>query len=452
MSQTNRSNRHKASFALLASALILVAFLLNSRQAIAEPAATAGEWNALQHISTESDYGAFAASVEVAPDGTIMVMYDHERPIQVNGMDAYTPYYSRSDDQGRTWTEGPAYRGSDSAVHVDFAFDSQSKAHAVWRTEDGLWYAHEDSWTTPGTEIVASDPERWIGKPAIAIDPADDTIFVVWLHAAANDSWDVYYRYSRDNGAHWEPDLSQTLLTTVDGNTSDAPDVAFDANGDVHVVWEEKIFDPAILKYRWEVLYQKGTRTGANIYTWEPEWTILSDTNPENPNQDLSTSSRQPALAVDGNKLHVVFENREEVSEGGYNRQITPSYVTQGANGNWQAPQNVGGSTPYFVNTALPYYLGTTVAACSGNVHVFFHGAKGANSIEQVWATERDGSGWTQPVAVTSDEARYTHPALACDGGTLYLTVEQIGADGETRDVYYMDNASDGIFLPILLR
>lgn len=458
MCETTRGKWKFRPLALLTSCLLSIFFLTGKPASAepAEPAALEEAWTDLRHLSTESiGSGAYAPVIKVAPDHSLMVMYNHEVE-EVGGGTSYIPYFGRSADGGRTWTSGRAHTGTEeSAAHVTFAFDSSSQAHAVWRTESGLWYAPESAWPTPGTAIALSNDRR-IDNPAIAVD-ADGTIFVVWLQAVSenNNARDVYYSYSRDGGMTWDPDPPDNELTTVGDNSgSAAPDVTFDADGDVHVVWQESF--PVTYPdtgFRNEILHLKGARSQAGVYQWSSEPDLVSDSHPSDPGQDTSSSSFQPAIVPDGNNLHVVYEDRHDAGDQGdqANASIAPYYVGYVSGTGWLKPTDITSNEDFFVNTRLPFYLGTAVAACDGNVYVYFHGSLSLNSPELIWGIEYE-DGWRKAEAVTTANGRHTNPALACRDNIVYLAFERIISSGINHQIYFAASRPNEIFLPVTFR
>lgn len=445
--KTITETRYFFRLTLSISALAGILLILAPQPAGARPEEPAENWiEPFHHVSPASVYGAFAPVIQRAPDGTIMVMYNHERTGAL--FPPYTPYFSRSEDGGNTWEWGSAYTGSESAAQLDFAFDGVSQAHVVWRADSGLYYAGENSWpVASGIQIAPSDGRR-IDSPAIAVQ--GDTIFVVWLQANNSNIKNVFYRYTRDGGQSWNPPLPAPALTDVDdANASAAPDVVFDANGDVHVVWEESTSaypDPGFV---YEISHVKGTRTEpGGIYQWAGI-TNLSAGHP-----DDAGASYQPSITGDGSALHVIFEEREAVggSSDEANAQISPYHVAFIPGSGWQAPQRILGDTAFYVNTRLPFYLGTTLAACDGEVHVYFHGAQEVNSREVIWGTSNGDGNWSYPEPVTSPTTRHTNPAVACNGTILHLAFEQIVSPAVNHQIYYTNNTAGGVLLPIIFR
>ena len=79
-------------------------------------------------------------------------------------------------------------------------------------------------------------------EPILAIG-ADNSIHVVWQDTTKGpQNWEIYYSYSTDGGKSWgkapaapAEDISNTL------ECSSSPQVAADAEGQVHVVWLENL-------------------------------------------------------------------------------------------------------------------------------------------------------------------------------------------------------------------
>ncbi len=190
--------------------------------------------------------------------------------------------FSSSPDDGRTWTHD----------HDDFIVSHSQKGKAN------------------------NGPAM---KPSIAVD-MNGVIHVIWAERMASDNtWEVFYSRSVDNGDHWsgvetgDIPVSHRAGSEGDGQTISAPKIAVGIPDNkappmiLHAVWTE--YTP---KDGQEVHYSRSTNGGL---TWSglEEDDILSD--PQN-----SRFTYNPTVAVSGaeaNFVHVAWSQRAnyEVNE-----------------------------------------------------------------------------------------------------------------------------------------
>ncbi len=379
-------------------------------------------WSDEIHISTNSANGAFVPVIAYAPDGTVMVVYRHRT---VGGFNI--PYFTQSLG-GSSWSNPAAVRNSPIDIpQVSVDFDTNSLAHAVWRTDTDIFHADENSWPGAGTPIVSTlesvlDPD---------IEVADDnTIHVVW--AQGDTLSNIYHAYSQSGGAGWT--LSPALAT--DTRKSIAPTVSMDNNGDVHVVWEERIFNVGQNEFITEIRYKKGTWVGNNL-TFDANPTIISNSN--------INSNRPEIIAVGSDQVHVSY--MEQVSEdeqyamyGFYNGTV------------WLSPVPIN-NTAVGVNQSDPFFLITSLDVCGNSAYVFFHGSLSPTSKEQI-QTGNSADGWNFIEQVTSSSNRSLNPSFVCNGSQqLFLAftrIEESGPNAGTNQIYFLSQTGGGSFLPAI--
>lgn len=413
------------------------------------PAVSAGNaagvvnWSQPIHISTTSSQ-AVVPVIQTAPNGTIMIMFNH-------GATNKDPYYSVSTTQGATWsTPAPVHSSSESSEQIDFAFDGQSRAHAVWANEslNTLRYANQDGWPGETTVIAtSSEPAQQLKDPRVTAH-GNGIIDVVW---SATFPADIFHSRSINNGQSW---TTPQAIASAD-ESPQRPAIAVDASGNVHVVWEESLFVGGEPTYR--IHYLKGTPSPSNMadVVWPASPTVIS-------NAPTVVDAREPAIALTGNTIHVSFTNY-------VTRDEQYAFYTRFAANNWSAPVDTTHEQYLTVNVNAPFNLVTTLAVCNDDtVYLYYHGTTHSDGREQVWGASalvneaNNGSHWILRERATNTDydndgepnTRTIYPHLSCTSGGLHLAYQDnsIGAQGQTvRQIYYT-NRIEVLFLPIIQR
>ena len=378
-------------------------------------------WSPAQHISTTSVNGAFVPVLRASSTGRLMIMYNHETADEVEN-----PFYSQSNNGGETWsTPEPVHSSDANAQQVAFDFAGNT-GHAVWRTLESVWHAREDQWATNGSTLIVDAGERVL-DPEIAAGP-NGVIHVVWTQLDGN----LYYSLSRNGGAQW----SAPQALTTGSNRHSVPRIAVDQNGNVHVVWEERIPNPnppPIFNYA--INYIKGNVTNSSV-NWQPSQRIA-----ESP--DAPGEPRQPTIIADGNDLHVGFSRRLEGDEQ------YPYYIGYSPGTGWDNQMNTSPGNPVEVNTTTPFYLVSTVAACSEAVHLYYHGAVDPNPREQVLGASYKGT-WSSRTAATEPDIRAIYPSMDCQGATLHLAYTEIISTIDANHQVYYVSLSPTVYMPTI--
>jgi BNR repeat-like domain len=161
-------------------------------------------------------------------------------------------YYKKSTDRGVTWSAGKrlTWNSGDSGWPA-IAVDSVNNLHVSWMDQtpgnDEIFYkkstdrgvtwaaATRLTWTSPGLNIYVE----------MAVDPSDN-LHLVWHGRRPTPSQEIYYRKSTDKGTTW---MSIQRLTWTSG-WSDYPDIATDAAGSLHVVWFDDTPGQAEIYYK----------------------------------------------------------------------------------------------------------------------------------------------------------------------------------------------------------
>ncbi len=423
-------SRRQLALSLLLSLLAAAAFVVLSRDGKAAPAPGVNlAWDTPKHLSTNSPNGAFRPVLRMAANGALMVAYNHK-----TSTNTQNPYYTRSTDDGQSWTMPAPIRTSSADLRqVTLAFDNNSTAHAVWRSSAGLAHASEPQWPSSEHTIVATSD--------VIIDPylvigGDNVLHVVWAQAqgAQGEVHDIYYANSTNGGLTWSAPLA---LVFNNQRHSSAPVAVVDAANNVHVFWEERILDlsqPDLFRY--EVHYKKGTRNGPN-YTWPGSATVLSGT---------IATARRPAAVASGNELHVSFAR--QVS----NEEQYPYYKRFAPGTGWSAALDASNGHPVSVNTNAPFFLISSVANCANGVFLYYHGSDVTNAKEQIYGVSQYDN-WGGIDVVTTDDIRNVNPSLVCRAGSLYLSIERVELANTNHQIYF--TAGRGVYqvhLPLIVR
>ncbi|OGD21455.1 MAG: hypothetical protein A2Y69_00885 [Candidatus Aminicenantes bacterium RBG_13_59_9] len=292
-------------------------------------------WSANKRLTWTAGRSTQAA-IAVDPFGALHVVWQDDTP--GNG----DIYYKTSPDGGTNWSASQRIAWT--------AAISQAPAIAVdfWGNLHVLWYDY-----TPGNYEIYymtstnggaswSKNQRvtwtsgWSGLPAIAVDSAAN-LHMVWSDETPGSS-EIYYKNSPDGGASWS--AGQRL--TWNSGISQAPVIAVDSSGVLHLAWWDNTPGNA------EIYYKKST-TGGTTWTANTRLTWSS------------ADSQTPAIAVDssGNPYLVWWDSAPGNAEIYYKK-------------------STNGGASWSTNTRLTWSSGNSYSPVialdySGNLHVVWH-------------------------------------------------------------------------------
>jgi len=421
-----RTSFRQAVWLSLCTSLMLLLLTVSRPPAAAGPdsaQATVGRWSAPQQLAN-SAYGPIIRS---APNGALLVIYG-QATMSTNSQ--INPYYRMLPASGGSWTAAAPIRSSaDNFSQVTAEFDSSSKAHAVWRSDHAVFHAQQDQWATNQFVTVFDNGGYRVFDPDLAIG-SDNVLHVV---ATLQDQTvtrpeNIHHAYSTNNGISW----TRTKLTT-NSDQSKSPAVAVDANGNIHVVWEEWRIEGD--DYDYEIYHRTGTKSGGS-YNWNMAQVISGSV----------LNARQPALLAQGNTLHLTFTNLVSDSEQYVYYLRRPAGSTT-----WTAPVDITGAAPLAVNTNAPFYLVSNMAICQGNLHTFYYGSPMFDTNEQVYLQQRQTTVWQSRELVTDSSARRVRPSAVCHNNALHLVYEEIVIPNVNHQIYFTA-ALEQLYLPIIVR
>ena len=300
----------------------------------------------------------------------------------------------------------PAIAVSGNNVHIawsDFSFGNF----------DIFYRRSFDGGATFGPIINLSDNAGSSGRPAIAI--FGNNVHVVWQDDTAGNT-DILYRKSADGGASFTGPIKN-----LSGNAgvSIAPAMAASGNN-VHVVWEDNTPGNSDILYRRSI---DGGSTFPNII------------------KNLSSNagfSFNPAIAVSGNNVHVVWQDVTGETEFDilYRRSL------DGGNTFPNIIKNLSGTDGASGDPAI--------AVSGDNVHVVWDDNTPGNS-DILYRRSIDG-GSTFPNIIknlSSNAGSSADPAVALSGNSVYVVWRDLTPGNA--DILYRTSSDNGDTFPSLL-
>ncbi len=306
-------------------------------------------------------------------------------------------YYRRSTDGGVNWEETKLLFSSSDTLYAPALAVSGDSVHVVWQNSlpggaEVMYCRSSDrgiSWSSP-----VSISERGAYFPVI--EAAGNQVHVFWI--GENDGrYAVIYNRSEDGGESWKGSVQLALACGWELSVA-----VLDST--VHFVWcDGASFDSS------EVYWMRSNDGGKN---WEARVRL---TNP-------GGYSGRPAIAVAGERIHVVWEGTRSSSDTNVYYKRSPD-----AGQTWSAE--------YQLTTAAGCHT-PSVAATASDVHVVFvglvsrfdeqmyyrrYGRRGASIAGTVYDDE-NGSGSRQPV-----ERGLSGWTVRLDPGPRYVLTDESG-------------------------
>lgn len=423
------STRHSwILFVILINTAFIALFKPAFSHAFSSGSGGAVIWGDPQLTSTTAYNGAFIPVLKAASDGRLMIAYNQDT---VSGeLSVENPYFRESSDGGRTWSQPAAIRESGlNLSQVALDFDPQDRAHAVWRTDKELWHAREDQWPFAANPITST--AGLVRDPDFTID-LDGVIHVAW----AQYDYRIYYARSEDDGNTWS---AGTALSSS-GNWPESPAIAVDDAGNVHVVWDERIYYDCIplpCSKRYDVLYTTGVSESLGI-NWSGSPSVISS--------DVENAV-QPDIVAQGDQIHVAFARRDgtepDVDQYAY-------YTSHDTESGWSEPIDIT-HVPVTVHSNLPLYLDPVLVPCDDALYVYYHGAFSSAENETIMSTV-NADGWDQSYSIDVGNARSIRPSAVCLGGKIHLVYEKVIWPNFDHQIYYLSGHRYATFAPIIRR
>ena len=313
-------------------------------------------------------------------------------------------YYKRSSDGGNTWTGDKRLTNDPDFSNLPAIAMDRNGIHVVWDDyRDGnheIYYKMSSDggniWT--GDKRLTNDAAS-SRRPAMATD--NNGVHIVWCDKR-DGNYEIYYKRSSDGGNTW---IGDKRLTN-DPDWSQPPVIATDSRG-IHVVWEDE-------RHGNDEIYYKRSSDGGN--TW------IGDVRLTN----ASSGSSSPAIATDGDGIHVVWcDHRDDNWEIYYKRS------SDGGN-TWTGDIRLTNDSAYSLIPAI--------ATDSNGIHVVWDDNRDGNREIYYKRSSDGGNTWTGDVRLTNDSRDSYDPAIATDSRGIHV-VWQDCRDGNW-DIYYKRQGS----------
>ncbi|MCB8927243.1 MAG: hypothetical protein H6652_16630 [Ardenticatenaceae bacterium] len=404
-------------------------------------------WENNQKISQSSGItGAIVPSIAASNNGAkVIVVYQGIINDNINDHDVY---YTTSTNYGDTWpTKARIHQSTGTASDssfVDVTITPNSKGHAVWIEEFSntprLVYKYENYWGNNTTNLITISAPT---IPTVMAEPRivaknNNRLDVVWAQGEPTTNINIYHAYSISSTGNSWLGISPIADTT---NTSRLPDIAIDASGNYHVVWEEGP-DPTTIRY------VRGVPSGNSI-NWSASINISQRSIPGN----VSTATQPKIIAV-GNTIHVSYTNFIGAQQQYVHHLQCNSGCTNASN--WSSTNNPVSGQVLGAKALDPFDVISTVAQVGRCTFVYFHGIQddfnpGTTDNERLWGTNSCGN-WASSARdqLTSNENRSVNPSLiSANNWWLYLTYEKVSIDSTLREIYFFRN-QPAIYLPLV--
>ena len=202
-------------------------------------------WQAFAAIKSDQIYDIAAGnSPSIASDsqGHLHVAFEGKESDK-NVVDIF---YSESSDNGKSWTSPKDISGTPgNSSHPDIAVEGGGGIDVVWtdttsgeKTPDIYFSRSTDDGKTWTQATDISHTSGASTEPAVATGP-DNSIHVLWSDTTKGErNRDIYYCASSDGGKTWakDPLLPAVNVSNTPGNSSE-PTIAVGRGGTVHAAW-----------------------------------------------------------------------------------------------------------------------------------------------------------------------------------------------------------------------
>ena len=370
-------------------------------------------WMLPREVSQSDQASSQGPQLAIEENGDLHLMWTDSTTGQLD------PYYVQSTDGGNNWSAGARFATDPQSYQAWIALGTGDVLHTCWwerkdlPIKQYLHYAERASggWGIEETVVFTASE---IQEPSVV--EAAGYVHIVWSNKLALH-FDLFYSRKAKNTLIWTDPVfvTDTIFSSLHAR------MAADGDGNLHVVWQENMSPTN------EIMYISGT-VGAGQTTWSASITIT---------EKVANGAASPHIAVDQDDVaHVVFA----VDVAG---QIDTQDVYHASfpisNTDDISPTLVGESR-VLVSQQLPTYA-SPVIACDGpdDVHLVWNGMRGGDIWDRIYyAVSHDGGAtWSQPLAVSPDDAWPDgFPTLGTDGSLCHVAWQQKEL-GNDNDIYY---------------
>ena len=201
-------------------------------------------------------------------------------------------YFSRSVDGGTTWdtpvqiSNAPGFSASPSIATYG------SNVHVAWDDSRLGWWNNEifyrrstDDGVTWDVEEQLTSDTTFSNTPSIAV--SEDNVYVAW-EDVRDGNFEMYHKYSTDNGQIWSADMR----LTHDPGDSHYPSATV-SGSNVHITWQDNRDGND------EIYYKVSNDYGMS---WDPDIRLTDD----------QSVSQNASVAVSGQGVHVVWTDERD--------------------------------------------------------------------------------------------------------------------------------------------
>lgn len=288
-------------------------------RARAQASISAQAWSQPEGVSGSGV--VYMSDVAIDSQGTVHAVWQETVPVSLEGgkqAELFDIFYRRSKDGGITWSptlnlsrtpvhEGRAQIKIDSSDTIYVAWDEGSRERVVVASGDpgesnrGVLRVSQDGGETWSQALKFSYPRDTNAQFAPASN-GKGGVLVVWRSVEGT----IYYDWSTDGGASWDPPAVVPNILAYSYNGFDAYDMAVDSAGTIHLVAAGKLSDAypsrGIYHLAWD---GKSWSRPSLIY------------DSERRGQDPLVGMYPKIAVSQGNRLHVVWHTHAGLDYAG---------------------------------------------------------------------------------------------------------------------------------------
>ncbi|MHA1218621.1 MAG: hypothetical protein ACTSO5_08060 [Candidatus Heimdallarchaeaceae archaeon] len=279
-------------------------------------------WTITEVVSTESTADSGSPSLAVDVLGNVYIAWADETDYAGSGTDADI-FYKRWDALSSLWTTTNVVstESTDGSDYPSLAVDTLGNVYIAWLdltayagsgTDHDIFYKHWDTassiWTT--TEVISIVSTYNSYNPSIATD-AEGNVHITWddrtIYAGAGDDFDIFYKRWNTSTSIWT--TTEVVSTESTGDSYDTS-LAVDTLGNIHIAWYD-LTDYAGAGTDMDIFYKR----------WDTATSLWTTT--EVISTESTDHSYNPSLAVDtlGN-VHIAWEDNTNYAGAGDNLDI----------------------------------------------------------------------------------------------------------------------------------
>jgi len=433
--------RRLATLVLILLAAVLVAQPTTTRlsaDGVRVQAANGGNnfwlnWTPAVDISQSPTDEASWPTMQVTDDGeTVYVAWSDGRDV------AQDIYYARSTDGGESWVSATVFTSThDNSLRPSMALEGDIPVVA-WADEAGpLEHTTYQMALTDASALIVPNPNvRLASAPRLVASGGGD-LHLALQGASGSNNPDILYTRRKAGEAAWP---EATIVVEHEASGAKNPALAVDADGTVHLVWQEDFLSAS------SVRYVAGQPSGGAISWGTPVTLSLGITTAIRP--AISLGPDDTVYVAWGEKAPDVktqYVRLARSDDGGAHWSVSWHIVPDPVSANSIAPTDVAPAL-----AVMP----------SGTVCVAWHGIRDPDAIqaEEILVTCSTDRGATFGSVVNvsrSTETISIRPVLAAGGdGTLHVAWQEYSKKDvrNTYQIYYAHTVPCVVHLPIITR